>query len=253
MIDQIAIVGYGKMGKMIHSLAESMECNVSSIIDPHQDVQFDAITEESVRGADVCLDFSHPSAVLENVRQLAKLGKSMVIGTTGWNEHHSEVRALAEEYKIGIVFGANFSIGMNLFTRIVEQAAALFDPFAAYDVFGYELHHNQKADSPSGTAIQLARAIISHSSRKNKAVYEKLDRRIEEDELHFASVRGGRIPGTHTVGFDSEADTVELVHRVRNRSCFALGALQAAKWISGRKGFYSFNQMMEDILADSLH
>ncbi|MDZ4181879.1 MAG: 4-hydroxy-tetrahydrodipicolinate reductase, partial [Candidatus Cloacimonadaceae bacterium] len=206
---QIALVGYGKMGRMIHSLAESQACSIVSTIDPTQEAQYQSITEESVRGADVCIEFSHPAVVMDNIRTLAALGKSMVIGTTGWNDHHSEVRTLAETYGIGILHGANFSIGMNLFTRVVEHAAAMFDTFAEYDVYGLELHHKQKVDSPSGTAIQLARSILTHSSRKNKAIYDKLDRRIEEDELHFASVRCGSIPGTHTLGFDSEADTIE--------------------------------------------
>ena len=133
-----------------------------------------------------------------------------------------------EDNGIGILWGANFSIGMNIFNRVTQFAAALCDKFPQYDIYGFELHHNQKADSPSGTAIQLAQTILGQSSRKTKAVYDKLDRRIEPDELHFASVRAGSIPGTHTVGFDSLSDTIELIHRVRSRACFAQGALEAA-------------------------
>lgn len=244
---EITLIGYGKMGRILKEMAEAHGCHVQSIIDPSQAGCLPLIKADDL--APVCLEFSHPSCVMENIRRVAEAGRNLVIGTTGWNKELESVQALAEEHGIGILYGANFSIGMNLFNRIVGYATALCDKFPDYDVFGWEQHHNQKADSPSGTAIQLAQTILAQSSRKDKAIYDKLDRRIEPAELHFASIRGGSVPGTHTIGFDSEADTIELVHRARSRACFAAGALAAAKWIAGRKGFYSFNQMMEDLLC----
>ena len=246
MLD-ITLIGYGKMGHMIASLAEEHGCKVCSIIDPGQEGCEKEIRPEIL--ADVCIDFSQPDTALANIRQVAAAGKHRVVGTTGWHRHLDEVKELAERHGIGILWGANFSIGMNLFTRVIQYATSICDKFPMYDVCGWEMHHNQKADSPSGTAIQLAEAILEESGVKDQDVYDKLDRRILKNELHFASLRGGAVPGTHSVIFDCETDSLELTHRVRSRACFATGALQAAQWISLRKGFYSFNQMMEDLLC----
>lgn len=246
MLD-ITLLGYGRMGHMIASLAEAHGCRIHSVIDPAQEG-----CESSIRAdilADVCIDFSLPDVALDNIRQVAAAGKNLVVGTTGWHKQLDEVKQLAEKHGIGILWGANFSIGMNLFTRIAQYATSICDKFPMYDVCGWEMHHNQKADSPSGTAIQLAETILEESSVKEAAVYDKLDRRILKNELHFASLRGGAVPGTHSVIFDCETDSLELTHRVRSRACFATGALQAAQWIATRKGFFSFNQMMEDLLC----
>ncbi len=245
----IALIGYGKMGKMLHSLAEAHGCCVKAIIDPAHPEHAGKIDADVLREVEVCLDFTHPQVVMDNIRQLAALKKNLVIGTTGWYEQMDEVKKLAEEHQIGIVYGANFSIGMNIFDRILAHAADLMDKFRAYDVWGLEMHHNQKADSPSGTAIQLANTIIKHHGLKEKAVFEKVDYVIKSEELHFASVRGGSIPGVHRIGFDSEADSITLEHSIRNRSGLALGALEAALWVRGKKGFYSFNQMMDERLC----
>lgn len=246
MLD-ITLLGYGRMGHMIASLAEAHGCRVHSVIDPAQEGCESSIRAEIL--ADVCIDFSLPDVALDNIRQVAAAGKNLVVGTTGWHKQLDEVKQLAEKHGIGILWGANFSIGMNLFTRIAQYATSICDKFPMYDVCGWEMHHNQKADSPSGTAIQLAETILEESSVKDAAVYDKLDRRILKNELHFASLRGGAVPGTHSVIFDCETDSLELTHRVRSRACFATGALQAAQWISTRKGFFSFNQMMEDLLC----
>ncbi len=246
MLD-ITLLGYGRMGHMIASLAEAHGCRIHSVIDPAQEGCESSIRAEIL--ADVCIDFSLPDVALDNIRQVAAAGKNLVVGTTGWHKQLDEVKQLAEKHGIGILWGANFSIGMNLFTRIAQYATSICDKFPMYDVCGWEMHHNQKADSPSGTAIQLAETILEESSVKDAAVYDKLDRRILKNELHFASLRGGAVPGTHSVIFDCETDSLELTHRVRSRACFATGALQAAQWISTRKGFFSFNQMMEDLLC----
>ena len=242
---KIGLIGYGKMGKMIAQLAESKGCQVVAVIDPQYPDRPARINPTDLAEADVCLEFTHPDSVMENLRQLAALRKHIVVGTTGWNEHLGEARNLAIRYQIGIIHGANFSIGMNLFDRVVAHAAKLMDKFPQYDVWGMEMHHNQKADSPSGTAIQLANTILANHSGKTTAIYETLFRRVKPEELHFASVRGGYVPGTHRIGFDSEADSITLEHCVRDRACLALGALEAAVWISERPGFFSFNDMMD--------
>jgi 4-hydroxy-tetrahydrodipicolinate reductase len=246
---KLALIGYGKMGKMLVSLAAERDCQVVSIIDPKEQDCFTEINEQSMAEADVCIDFSHPASVVRNMHKVIALKKHLVVGTTGWFVQLPQIEALVAEAGTGLLYGANFSIGMNIFSRIVADAVKYLDCFAAYDVYGSEAHHNQKADSPSGTAIELSKIILANSSRKSKVLFDAANRRIEPSELHFTSLRAGNIPGTHTVGFDSEADTIELTHRVRSRSCFAYGALQAAQWINGRKGCFSINDMISGIIC----
>ncbi|MDD2228858.1 MAG: 4-hydroxy-tetrahydrodipicolinate reductase [Candidatus Cloacimonetes bacterium] len=248
MSTRIALIGYGKMGKMIAGLAAEKGCEIVSCIDPNLPDCFSEINAQNLAEADVCIDFSHPSIVTDNIRKVLALKKPLVVGTTGWNGAYEEIHALVLKSGIGFIHGANFSIGMNLFSRIVTDAVKYIDRFDLYDVYGMELHHNQKADSPSGTAIELAKIIIANSSKKTDTLFDTCKRRIEPHELHFASVRSGNIPGTHTVGFDCEADTIELTHRVRSRSGFAYGALQAALWVKDNPGFYSFSEMISSIL-----
>ena len=241
---KIALVGYGKMGRMVHDLARTMPFEVVAIIDPSQPDCSAAITQESLKDAEVCIEFSHPACVLENIRQICSAGRNLVVGTTGWNDKMDEVKAWVAKSGVGMVYGSNLSIGMNVFYEIVAKAAEEFSRYAEYDPFGLELHHRQKADSPSGTAKELAGIILENSSTKTSTFYEKSEGKINPEQLHFASVRAGFIPGTHTVGFDSEADTIELTHRARSRVGFALGALKAAAWIADKKGFYSFRDFI---------
>lgn len=249
MSTRIALIGYGKMGKMLAAMAAERGCEVVAIIDPHASEAKAEISLENLNHCDVCLEFSHPSAVMTNLQQLIALGQTVVVGTTGWNQHAQEIREMVEKAGTGLLFGANFSIGMSVFSRIVEAAVRYMDHFDNYDVLGLEEHHRQKADSPSGTAIELAKLIIANSSRKDIALYETAHRKIEPQELHFSSIRGGYIPGTHSVIFDSEADSIELTHRARSRNGFAHGALEAAKWIKGKKGCYNFTDMLAGILC----
>lgn len=197
----------------------------------------------------MAIEFSHPKSVIQNLETLISLNQTLVVGTTGWHQELPRLIAMAKEAGIGMVYGANFSLGMNLFSRLIANAVELFDRFEDYDLLAWEKHHAQKADSPSGTAVELAKLILENSSRKNRVVWDKLDRRPEPDELHFASIRGGKIPGTHVLAFDSEADTIELSHVVRSRATFALGALQAAAWITGKTGVFSFQEVIGDILC----
>jgi len=241
---KIALIGYGKMGRMIEDLAQQMPVLIVSKIDPHQDGCEREITDATLKDAEVCIEFSHPSVVIDNIRQICACKRNLVVGTTGWNDRLQEVKAMVEQTGIGMVYGSNLSIGMNLFYQIVEKAAEVFSHYDEYDAYGLELHHRQKADSPSGTAKELSNILISALGQKEKAQYDKVDRKILPEELHFASVRAGFIPGTHTVGFDSEADTIEITHRVRNRRGFALGALKSAVWISGKTGFYSIRDFI---------
>jgi 4-hydroxy-tetrahydrodipicolinate reductase len=245
----ISIIGYGKMGKEIERIAKAKGISVASIIDPNGDGTHTQIDENSVRNADVCVDFSTPNAAIGNIERAARLKKNVVVGTTGWYSKLNKARGIVGRNRIGLIYASNFSIGVNMFCRIVENAAKIANKIEDYDVYGYEIHHNKKADSPSGTAKTICDILIKNIKRKNKLVFDRLDRKIAPNELHFASIRAGSIPGTHIVGFDSGADTIELKHEARNREGFALGALMAAKWINGKKGLYNIDHMMKDILG----
>jgi 4-hydroxy-tetrahydrodipicolinate reductase len=245
---RIALSGYGKMGHMIEELATDFSIDVVSIIDPNIDGLPSEISKESLNGAQVCIDFTHPSTVLDNCRRAASNKVNLVIGTTGWEQYQTQIFELAQQNGIGLLYGSNFSLGMNAFYKIVEHAASLMSKLTEYDVYGLELHHNQKKDSPSGTAKELSKILIKHIERKTQAQFEMINRKIEPSELHFASIRAGSIPGTHTIGFDSNADTIELTHRVRNRTGFALGALKGALWLQDKQGVYRFSDVFEDIL-----
>lgn len=218
---KIALFGYGKMGQMIEQTAARHNLEVVCIIDPI------AGNRGALADADVCIDFTQPGAVVENIKLAASANKPIVIGTTGWYEHLDEVRNIVETSGIGLVYGSNFSIGVNLMFKVVEYAASLFKNFASYDPFIEEAHHKFKQDAPSGTAITLKQ-------------------RVEGEykcQVPTSSTRAGYIPGTHTVGFDSEVDTLTITHTARNRQGFAEGAIVAAEWILDKKGLFEFPQI----------
>ena len=247
----IAIIGYGRMGHEIEKAAKAKGVNVVSTIDPGaSDAKYREINEKSMSNADVCLDFTHPDSVISNIEKISKFKKNIVAGTTGWYDRIDEVKNIVENAKIGLIWSGNFSIGVNIYFRIIENAARVINKFNDYDLFVHEFHHNKKADSPSGTAVMIGNILIDNLDRKKKVVTEELKRRIAPDELHVSSTRGGSIPGTHIVGFDSPADTIELTHTARGREGFASGAVTAAQWIQGKKGFYGIDDLMKDIIGD---
>lgn len=206
------------------ALREGME--VVCIIDPVEG------SRGQIGDADVCIDFTEPAVVMGNIRRAAEAGVAMVVGTTGWYQHREEARRIVEEKGIGFVYGSNFSIGVNLMFKVVGYAARLFSRFQSYDPFIEEAHHKFKKDAPSGTAIFLKRAVESEYN----------------NDVPTSSTRAGYIPGAHTVGFDSEADTLTINHVARSRAGFAEGAVLAAQWIAGRKGFYEFSEIIEEQL-----
>lgn len=226
----IALIGYGKMGKLIERRAQRQGITVSLILDSKNNGWFQGLTPENLAGIDVCIDFSTPQAVMENIRRVARVGVNMVVGTTGWYEHLDEARRVVAQSGIGFVYGPNFSLGMNLFFKIVEHAAHLFHRFREFDPFIEEAHHKLKKDAPSGTAITLGRIL--------EAAYG-------DHHVPISSVRAGYIPGTHAVSFDSPVETITLKHVARSREGFADGALFAARWIVGKKGFYTFQELVE--------
>jgi 4-hydroxy-tetrahydrodipicolinate reductase len=218
------------MGKAIAHLAPERGFEVRLVMDVDSNAHAHGITREKFKGVDVCIDFTTPDAVVENVHRVAALGVNLVVGTTGWHKHQAEVRKVVEQAGIGLVHAANFSIGVNLFYRLARAAAEIFAPFPMYDPFITEAHHKMKKDAPSGTGLEIARQIQPY---------------LTDRDIPVSSVRAGYIPGTHELGFDSEADTVTLTHTARGRMGFVEGALYAANWIAGKKGFYSFSEVLE--------
>jgi 4-hydroxy-tetrahydrodipicolinate reductase len=230
MMINLALLGYGKMGKTLAQLAPQRGFEVRLVMDIDVNAQSCGITREKFKGVDVCIDFTTPDAVVENAHRVAALGVNLVVGTTGWQKHQAEVRKVIEQAGVGMVYAANFSIGVNLFYRLARAAAEIFAPFPMYDPFLVEAHHKMKKDAPSGTALELSRQIQPY---------------FVDRDIPVASVRAGYIPGTHELGFDSEADTVVLSHTARGRQGFAEGALYAARWVVGKRGLYSFAEVLE--------
>lgn len=250
---RIAIVGYGKMGKMVRNVALESGHQVVAVIDPwspEPEITALGLDVSSLAECDVAIDFTHPATVMDDILLYARLGIPAVIGTTGWYERIDEVRDAVAGGDGAIIYSGNFSLGVAVFLQVVERAATLFDRVGGYDPFIQEVHHAQKADSPSGTASMLASAVLAHSSSKRTVVSDNLHRKREDDELNVSSVRGGFVPGTHTVSFDSPEDTIELIHRARSRRGFAVGAVKAASWISdGRRGLFTLSDMIDDVLG----
>ena len=246
---RIAIVGYGSMGREVEKVILERGHQVAARVDPAQAwVDGAHLTEEMAQRSDMAIEFSHAEAVLENARAYARFGLSAVTGTTGWYAKLEDVRSIIGASKTAYLYGSNFSIGAHLFFALVAAAAELANSCPEYDIMGWEVHHKRKKDSPSGTALTIARIITGQNERKKKVVTERLDRAPAADELHFASVRGGEVPGTHTVLLDSVFDTIELTHRARTRGGLALGAVRAAEWLAGKHGVFEVNDFIQSLL-----
>lgn len=223
---KLALIGYGKMGQMVEQAAIRESIEVVAVLDPI------AGSRGQLGDADVCIAFTEPGAAIDNIKAAAKARVAMVVGTTGWYDRLDEARALVEESGIGFVYGSNFSVSVNLMFKIAGYAAELFSHFPSHDPFIEEAHHKFKKDAPSGTALSLKKLV--------EAQYDR--------DVPTSSTRAGYIPGKHTLGFDSEADTLEINHSARSRAGFADGALLAAKWIAGRKGFFEFTEIIDEHL-----
>ena len=233
---KIALIGYGKMGQEIERQAIERGDLVVATFD------IDSLpTPEVLRNADVCIDFSVPGSVLDNMKMAADAGVDAVVGTTGWYDHLDEVRTWFEGS--GLIYAQNFSVGVNVFYRIVRRAAELLGPLEEYDVYVAEEHHSQKLDSPSGTALRLGEILLDSVERKTGIVTNVESGPIAPESLHVSSIRAGSISGIHRVGFDSPSDSIELRHVAGDRRGFAQGALMAAHWIHGRKGVFTMDDV----------
>ncbi|MGE5644504.1 MAG: 4-hydroxy-tetrahydrodipicolinate reductase [Acidobacteriota bacterium] len=225
----LAIVGYGKMGRLVEQLAPEYGFSVALKLDEFNNADFAGITRENFAGVDVAVEFSIPSVVAANVERISALGVNIVEGSTGWLGEIDRVRAAVERNGTGLVWSPNYSVGVNVFARLVAEAARLLANEEEYGAWAWEIHHSTKKDAPSGTLLKLV-------GDMKKAGYGRA--------IDTASNRAGRHPGTHEIGFDSAADTITLRHTARSREGFARGALKAAQWVLGKKGFFEFGDIL---------
>ena len=219
---KLAIIGYGKMGRLIEQLAPEYGFTVHACLDIGDDFS-------RAKGADVAIEFTIPDAVPGNIEKLAAMKLPVVVGTTGWLGHMSQVRAMVEENGSALVWSPNFSVGVNVFLRVVREAARLLADESEYGAWAWEIHHDTKKDATSGTMIKLVEEMQAAGYPRN---------------IDMSSNRVGRHPGTHEIGFDSAADTITLRHVARSREGFARGALKAAQWIVGKQGVFEFGDVL---------
>jgi 4-hydroxy-tetrahydrodipicolinate reductase len=225
----LAIIGYGKMGRMIETLAPAAGFTVCAIVNLKSNSNGAALTRESLNGAQVAVEFTQPSAAPANIEHLAAADVNIVCGTTGWHAELPRVRNAVNKAGVSLVWSRNFSVGVNIFTRVVNEAARLLQSQSEYGSWAWEIHHAAKKDAPSGTLLQLV---------------EGMQRSGYSRPVNVSSSRAGSHPGAHEIGFDSPEDTITLRHTARNREGFARGALLAAKWAMGRRGVYEFSDVL---------
>jgi len=244
---KLALLGYGKMGKIIEKIAIDRKHEIVLKID--YDNQHE-LTTENLQKADAAIEFSTPATVLSNIDHCFNAGVPIVIGTTGWYNELPQIKERCRERNNSLIYASNFSVGVNVFFHVNKVLAKLMNNYPYYEVQVEEIHHSQKMDSPSGTAITIAEGIIDNLDAKKEWVNvltadgdETADGNIKNNQLLIESFRIDSVPGTHTVIYDSEVDTIELKHTAHNRNGFALGAILAAEWIKDKKGFHSIHDM----------
>jgi len=231
---KLALIGYGAMGQLVAKLAADRSHEVALTLtsrDANRSVD-DLVA--ALRGNDVAIDFSVAAAVPKNVAACSEAGVPTVEGTTGWHERLADLKSIVQKHDAALIYGANFSVGVQVFYHLAARAAELFCDLDSYDAFVEEAHHKRKRDAPSGTALQVREIVASQLGR----------------DVTVASTRAGYIPGTHRLGFDSQADQVLLSHEARSREGFAAGALMAAQWIIGQRGVFEFSEVFDRILQE---
>ena len=245
---KIALLGYGKMGKIIEKIALSRKHEIVLTID-HETLH--DLTTENLQKADVVIEFTTPASVLSNIEHCFNANVPVVVGTTGWYEKLPEVKQRCIEGNKSLLWASNFSVGVNVFFYVNKLLAKVMNKYPYYEVQVEEIHHTQKMDSPSGTAITIAEGIINNTDTKNEWVNVLTtddsddDANVAPNQLLIESLRIDSVPGTHTVIYDSEVDSIEFKHTAHNRNGFALGAVLAAEWLHDKKGFYSVEAMFD--------
>ena len=229
---RIAIVGYGKMGRAVERLAPEHGCEVVRIVRCAENGDAQALNPQTLAGIDVAIEFTNPLAASQNLCRMIEADIPVVIGTTGWFKELPQIRELAKAKDASVVWGPNFSVGLHHFRATVAEAARRFAREEAYGAWGWEIHHVTKKDAPSGTLLALA---------------EDISRSGYSRTVSLSASRAGSVPGTHEIGFDSAEDTITLRHTARSRDGFARGALRAARWLAGKKGFFEFREIVDEL------
>ncbi len=225
----VVLVGYGKMGKLIEQLAPEYNCDIAMKLDEYNNANGAGINRGNMVGVDVAIEFSTPSATVDNIERLAAAGVNVVVGTTGWLDQLERVKGIVAKHGTGLVWSPNYSVGVNVFFRLVSEAARMLAQQPDYGAWAWEIHHHTKKDAPSGTLLKLVDQMKAAGYSRN---------------IDIGSNRAGAHPGTHEIGFDSAADSITLRHSARSREGFARGALKAAQWIAGKKGIYEFSEIL---------
>ncbi|QEE48086.1 4-hydroxy-tetrahydrodipicolinate reductase [Flavobacterium alkalisoli] len=230
---KIALLGYGKMGKVIERIA--LERGHEIVLRKSGQDTFNGL-----ENADVAIEFSIPDAAVENITECFNRNVPVISGTTGWLEHYPEVAKLCEEKSGAFIYGSNFSLGVNIFFQLNEYLAKMMSKLTQYKVSMEEIHHTQKLDAPSGTAISLAKGVIENSNYSSWALEN-----AKEDEILIDAKRIENVPGTHSIFYDSEVDSIEIKHTAHSREGFALGSVVAAEWILGKKGIFTMKDVLD--------
>lgn len=244
---KLALIGYGKMGREAERVAVERGHTIAKTFNSRSA----APSQVDADLVDVGIHFAKAGTVLSDVEHWSGLGKNLVVGTTGWGKDLDTVSAAVKDAGTGLVYASNFSIGVNLFFRLAKELGRLVNAFSEYDLSIHEMHHKEKADSPSGTALTLADILLKEVKRKKEKLVGPSEGKIDPAFLQIVSTRLGAVVGTHTVSADSGADSIELTHTAKNRSGFALGAILAAEWIHGKKGIYTMDDLFGEMLANA--
>jgi 4-hydroxy-tetrahydrodipicolinate reductase len=244
---KVALVGYGKMGRAVEAVARARGHRITAVVDPRAPGARRRLDPKRLGGAEVAFEFTSPAAARDNVRLLLEAGVSVVCGTTGWNGSAPETRRWARAGKAGLVVAANYSVGVLLFQRLVEDAAGRLFPTGMFDPYVLEAHHRGKVDAPSGTAWRLAGALAARWG--GPVIDGNAVLPVPPGAVHVASLRAGHETGTHTVGFEGPHDSISLTHRARGREGFAHGAVLAAEWVRGRRGVHGVDAVIDGLLG----
>lgn len=240
---QISIIGYGRMGKEVEKQSSNFSLKVSKIINTQQELE-----DTSFSSDEIAIEFSTPESVIRNIELLSEKRISVICGTTGWQNNLDYIKKLVQRKKIGFLYASNFSIGVNIFLNIVKASSKLIDAFEDYDVLAHEMHHKNKKDSPSGTALTMGQILLENIDRKKILITDKLNRKLKENEIHLSSTRGGDVIGKHITMYDSIYDSIEITHTGKDRSAYAIGALKCAQWLYDKEGFFSIDDYMKDLI-----
>ena len=239
---RIAIIGYGRMGKTIERFAKTQKIKVSQIIDSKTEL------EKAVFDLDeVAIEFTEPDTCIANLIILANKSVRTVCGTTGWHQHLDQVKTIYKN-KAAFLYATNFSLGVNIFWQITASTAKIIDKFTNYDVSVHETHHNKKKDCPSGTALETADILLQNIQRKKSIISEMSNQPINPEELHVSYARCGNIIGDHEITFSGNTDSIKISHQGHDRASYANGAIECAKWLVGKQGFYNIHDYIKEII-----